>query len=117
MKIFDQNVYRENLRNHIHFIEIMYEKQPQIIVEKLTKMIQDSLQPIAPIKRIQLTGKNISPLSKEAKDSLETRNLAQKISRENPTHENLRDYKHKRNLSNRIIAKERFLRKRNYFTE
>ena len=74
----------------------------------ITQLLQDSLHKIAPVTRIQLTSININPLSLEARKALEIRNIAQKLSKSDTSPENLRDYRSKRNLANRLIAKERF---------
>ena len=49
MKNFDKQKYCENLQNHPDYIEILHERDTDVIVEKLTRMIQDSLRQIAPV--------------------------------------------------------------------
>ena len=112
MKIFDRETYKQNLQNHHNYIEIMYERDPEVTVNKITEMIQKSLEQIAPVTRIQLSSKNINPLSPEAREALDQRDKAQTESKTNPTHDNVRDYKNKRNTANRIITREKILQEK-----
>ena len=59
MKNFDGLKFKENLKNHKNFIEVLYHTEPEEIVSGITEMIQDSLQVIAPVKRIQLNSKKM----------------------------------------------------------
>ena len=115
MKIFDRNVFIENIKNHGNFVEILYERDLDIIVEKFTQMLQDSLEPIAPVTRIQLSSKNVCSLSETAREALANRDTAHQEAKDNPTIENHCNFTYKRNEANIIIAQERFERKKAIF--
>ena len=115
MKNFNNENSKNNILNHELYISTMYENNTDKIAENITKIIQDSAKPEAPIKKIQISSKNKQHLSNEAKESLIERDIAQKIAKDNPTPENIRNYKNLRNFSTNLIAKERYLQKREIF--
>ena len=93
MKNFKQNEFKENLRQHPKYISTLYEGESQIITNNITTMLQDSLNNMAPVVRIQITSKNTTKLTTEAKQSLVDRDSAQKEAKNNPSIENNRRYK------------------------
>ena len=65
---------------------------------------------MAPIKMIQLTNKNQSPLSEEVKLRMIDREMAHQRFIDSNRMEDLREYRNIKNLVNRQIAKDRFKR-------
>ena len=70
MKNFDWEQYRDNLKNHQHYIEILHKKDTELIVHKLTEMVQDNLSQMAPVIREHISNKNANPLSQAARQAL-----------------------------------------------
>ena len=54
-KEFDVNQYRENIVNHQFYIETFYEKEPDIITANIQQIVQESLDPLAKIKKLKIT--------------------------------------------------------------
>ena len=108
---FNQQDFKTNILNHHYYIDVLHEVDPNIITQKILIILQDSLQPMAPIKIIQVTNKNQSPLSQEAKTALAERDIANDIYKQSKLIEDLRHYKHLKNTANRIIATEKYKRK------
>ena len=115
MKNFDRTQYKENLKEHPLFIETLYTKDPDTIAQNITQMIQESLAEMSPVIRIQMSSKNQNPISQTARDAITERDNAHKTAKLTPTIENQRQYRHLRNTANRIIAKERFDRRKAKF--
>ena len=59
-KNFQKSIFQENILNHHDYINNFHEKDPNLIAEGLQKIIQNSLDPIAPVKRILITKKKCS---------------------------------------------------------
>ena len=117
MKNFDRAKFRTNIQNHPKYIELLYDRDTDSIADGITTMIQESIEEMSPVIRIQLSEKNTNPLSATAKDLLEQRDKAQQIAKANPTIENLREYRHLRNQTNRIISKERYENRKQRFQQ
>ena len=117
MKNFNKNDYIDRIINHHKYITTLHERDTDTIANNITQIIQESATPSAPIKRIQLSSLNKVTLSDKAREALTLRDIAQLTAKENPTLENTREYKNLKNTANRIVTKERFLRKKQAFTE
>ena len=115
LKNYKTQTFIENIRNHHLYVELFYEMEPEIIATGVTRIMQESLEEIAPVKRIQITSRNTQTLSMEAREALVARDVANKKARENPNIENIREHKHLRNTANRIITQERYKRKKKIF--
>ena len=115
MKNYNKTTFKENLQNHHMYISTLYEASPHIISENITTMLQDSLEQMAPVTRIQLSNKNKQTLSIEAKQALLDRDTAYRETLESPSIQNTRHYKHLRNTANHLISRERHLRKKEKF--
>ena len=89
MKIFNCNIFKDNLLNHHKYVDILQEKDTEKIAKDLIEMIQDSLEEVAPIKQIQMSNINLNPLSTESKELISQRNAAHKLAKEDPTVENV----------------------------
>ena len=78
MKHFDREVFKENLINHELFIEALFEQDTEKIFQNITKMLQQSMDQMAPVIMVQVSNKNSDPLSQEAREALKKRELAQR---------------------------------------
>ena len=106
MTNLNSEIFKLNLQTHPKYIHIMYDKDPETIANDIIEMVQDSLTDIAPVKRIKLSTKTANPLSIEAQEMLKQRNAAHWLAKQDPTMENIRNYKNLKNSTNRMIAKE-----------
>ena len=70
LKNFSPATYVENIHNHDKYMETMYEIDTDIIAKNITQILQESANPITPVIRVQLSSKNINPLSMEARQAL-----------------------------------------------
>ena len=116
-KDYSIQTFQENIRNHPLYVSTIYEMDTQTITQNLISILQESLAEIAPVKRIQLSSKNTQPLSTTAKEALVERDLAHKESKDDPTPEKVRYYRHLRNSTNSLIHKERIAAKKGKFQE
>ena len=111
-KNFKLNEFKDNIVNHDLYIETHYEGEVDTITENLQKIIQDSIEPMAPIKIVQISQKNLPKLSEKVRTAMAERDVAFYNSKKSKSIEEIRDYKHKKNEVNRLIAKEKFERTR-----
>ena len=95
----------------------MYDVDTNIIATNITQILQESIDTMAPIRRIQLSSKNTEPLSMSARQALVDRDHAHLVAKISPTVDNIRYHKHMRNSANSQITKERYQRKRKMFEE
>ena len=116
-KNFKKTQFRENIINHPYYIEIFYERDPEIITKKLQKIIQQSIDPLAPMKTIQVSHKNSNKLSTQVKEMMIQRDIAYEKSKKTKNIEDIRYYKNLKNGVNQKIAKEKFDRKVAIFQE
>ena len=100
--------YQENIINHPDYIETYHEKDPDRIAEGIQKIIQESLDPLAPVRRIQLNKKSNNKISDESKELLALRDALFEQYRETKSREKYREYKNLKNFTNRKICKEKF---------
>ena len=105
---FSKATYQENIINHPEYINTFYEKDPNRISEGIQKIIQDSLDPLAPVRRIQLTNKNSNKLSEEARELLALRDATYQQYLETKNQDKLREFRNLKNTANKKIYKERF---------
>ena len=76
-KNFNQKKFKEDILNHVDYIECMYEKDTDVITEKIQRVIKESLDPMAPIRIVQLSEKNAVELSAEVKVKITEKEVAQ----------------------------------------
>ena len=107
--------YQNNILNHSEYIQTFHEKDPNRIAEGIKKIIQESLDPLAPIRRIQLSKKNTNRISDEARELLSLRDATYKQYKEMKNQDKYREYKNLKNFTNKKIYRERFENKRNQF--
>ena len=75
-KNYSREVYIENVQNHPLLIDTLYEPSPTTIAQNIQKIVRDSLDPIAPLKMIQVSLKKSKKLSTEARELLAKRDSA-----------------------------------------
>ena len=75
-KNFNRQQYKENILNHPNYIEVLYDGDSDSITQKIQKIVNDSLQDMAPIQTIQISNKNQVRLSEEVRDKMVQRDLA-----------------------------------------
>ena len=97
-----------NILNYPDYIEAMYEQDPEIITGKIQKIIQQSLDPMAPVRTIQIKPQTNKVLSEEAKTCLAERDLAPYEFKISNNQDDLRYYKNLKNKANNLISKEFF---------
>ena len=107
-KNFKIHEYRKNIINHELYIEKLYEGETDKITENLQKIILDSLEPMAPIKILQVSQKNLPKLSKKVRIAMAERDVAFLNLKDSKSVEDICEYKHIKNEVNRLIAKEKF---------
>ena len=112
-KNFKLHEFKKNIVNHELFIETLYEGEVDRITENLQKIIQDSIEPMAPIKIVQISQKNLPKLSEKVRTAMAERDVAFYNSKTSKSIDEIREYKHTKNEVNRLIAKEKFERTRN----
>ena len=115
MKNYNKQTFNENISNHGLYIETMYENQSDKIAENIIQILKESVNPVAPIIRIQMTSRNTEAIGMDAQKALVERDIAQREAKENPTLENKRNHRHLRNRANNLINKERYLRKKEMY--
>ena len=114
-KNFNKTQFQENIINHPDYIINMHERDPDTISEGIQKIIRESLDPLAPIRRIQITNKNSNKLSEEARELLALRDNAHDQFKMTKEQEDLRQYRHYKTAANNLIGRERFQDKRDKF--
>ena len=114
-KNFDQETFRDNIKNHGNYIEALYSRDPEEITEMLQKIIQESIEELAPVKIIQLKENHTEQVSEEVRMRIVERSIAQMKWKETKKPEDLRNYRNVRNDVNRMIAKEKKERKKKKF--
>ena len=57
MKNYDRIQFKENIQNHPLYISTLYEGSTQIIAQNITTILQQSLETMAPVVRVQLSEK------------------------------------------------------------
>ena len=107
-KNFKPQEYRNNIINHELYIETLYEGETDKITENLQKIIQDSIEPLAPIKILQVSHKNLPKLSEKVRIAMAERDVAYLNLKDSKSVDEIREYKHMKNEVNRLIAKEKF---------
>ena len=75
-KNFNVKTYQDNIINHKDYIEVHYEQDPSIITSKIQGIIKDSLETMAPIKRVQVSSKNSNKFSEEIRQAIADRDIA-----------------------------------------
>ena len=110
-KNFNRDQYKINILNHHKYIETMYEMNPNTITENLQTIITESIETMAPVKIVQISSKNKNKLSEKARESLANRDLAFQMFKQTNAMEDLRNYRHVKNTTNRLISEEKFKRK------
>ena len=110
-KNFNKTQYQENIQNHPKFIQVHYEEDPSTITSIIQGIIKDSLEIMAPMKRIQLSDKNQNKLPEEIRSALVDRDLAHELAKQTKDPEEIRNYKNLRNSVNRMISKEKSRKK------
>ena len=108
---FNIQEFKTNILEHHLYIPSNYEPDPETIATNLQKILQDSIDPLAPIKILQVKPKNNKNLSTKAKEALADRDIAYDEYKRSKTQENLRFYRNLKNNANKIISKEKFNRK------
>ena len=111
-KNFNKTNYQDNIINHPNYINLFYENDPNTISNGIQKLIQESLDRLAPIRRIQLTKQNISQISKEAREMLAIRDSKFEEYKITKNMDIFREYKNLKNETNKKIYKERFDKKK-----
>ena len=112
-KDFDRMKYRQDIQEHELYLPSLYEGQPEIIAQNLQTIIANSLDSQAPVKRILIRCKHSISISKEAKELLVMRDEAHKMYKETGDIEQRRLMRHLKNQANKLISKEKFMRKYN----
>ena len=93
------------------YIPNLHEKDPNLISENLTTIIQQCLDIQAPVATIQISKKSSEKLSQEARLKLAERDSAHFNYTQTKNPDDLRHFKNLRNSANHFISKERFSRK------
>ena len=101
-KNFNRTQFKGNLINPPEYIEIFYENDPDTITLKHQKIIQESIDPLAPI---QSSTKNTNKKSQKIKEQLVQRDIVLDTFKATNNIEDLRLYKHLKNKINKDIAK------------
>ena len=107
-KDFSNTTYKQSIIDHPSYIETLYENDPELITKHIIKIIQDSFEPLAPIKVIQLSNKNSTKLSPDIRSVMVERDLAHLAFRDSKDPDDLRNYRNLRNTVNRMISLEKF---------
>ena len=94
---FSIQEYRQNVLDHQKYIEMLYEQDPENLTKGIQTIIQESLNELAPMKLIQISKKNKTPLSNEIKERMIDRELAHLKYKETNKMEDLRNF---RNIKN-----------------
>ena len=95
-KNFKLQEFKDNIVNHELYIETHYEGEVDTITENLQKIIQDSIEPMAPIKIVQISQKNLPKLSEKVRTAMAERDVAFYNSKNSKSIEEIREYKHKK---------------------
>ena len=106
--MFDRQLYQDEIWNHQLYLQTLHEKDPDIIANNITKILQDRFDSQAPVSIIQISKKKSEQLSTEAQDLLAQRDQAYSDFKHSGSLEHHRDFRHLRNLANRPISCERF---------
>ena len=114
-KNFNLLQYKQNIRDHHLYISTLYENDTNIITENVKQIITDSLEEMAPMRMIQMSTKNKTRLSEDIKNKMIERDLAQHISKQTSTPQDIRHYKNLRNQVNQMISREKYCRKSKQF--
>ena len=109
-KNFSSQEFKINIKNHNLFIETNYEGQIDKISENLQTIIQESIEPLAPIKIIQTSQKKLPKLSEKIKIAMAERDTAFEESKITKNQDDIRNYKNQKNEVNRMIAREKYER-------
>ena len=115
LKNYEPQTFKENILNHLLLVETMYEVETNTIANNITEILQQSVNDMAPVVRIQISAKNSKALSPAARQILEERDQAHKQAKIFPSMENTCLYKSLRNTANTVISKEIYLKKKNIF--
>ena len=110
-KNYDRTNYNDNLMNHYLFIETLYEQDPSIVAQNIQQIVQQSMDPLAPMKRTQVPKSTNSNISTEAKLLLAQRDTAYQNFKRTGDSQYLRQYKYLRNQATTQISKDKYLEK------
>ena len=110
-KNFKIGDYQDNIMNHPMFIQVHYEEDPSVITASIQRIIKDSLEPMAPMRRIQVSDKNNNKMSEEVRTEIVIRDIAHEEAKRTNNLEDIRNYKNIRNNVNRLISREKYQKK------
>ena len=96
-KNFDQTKFRDNIKNHADYINALYSREPEEITGMLQRIIQESIEKLAPVKIIQLKERHTEQVSEEVRNKLVERKIAHMKWKESKEVEDLRKYRNVRN--------------------
>ena len=68
-KNFDRQKFAQDIWDHELYIQNLYEKDPQIIADNLTEILQNCLDLQAPVRTIQIPKQAAHPISDLAKET------------------------------------------------
>ena len=112
-KDFNVTEYRESIINHHLYIETIMEHDTNRIAGNLRQIIQESLDPVAPVRLIQLSNRAQTKLTIKTRQLLADREIALKEYKDTGQIQDLRNYKHIKNQVNKEISKESYNNKVN----
>ena len=115
LKNFDREQYKDNIKNHYFYIEALHERDPENITKMLQTIIKESIDPMAPMKVVQISSKNTNNLTENTKLLLAKRDMAFEEFKRSNSIEDLRNYRHIKNQVNKEISTEKFKRKKAMF--
>ena len=75
-KNYNRETYVENVRNHYKFLETLYEPKPETIAKNIQQIIANSIDPIAPVQKVQVSSRMNSKISIKSKELLADRDTA-----------------------------------------
>ena len=108
-KIFNYQQYKINIKNHPHYVEVIYETDPEIITKKIQQIIQDSLQEMSPVVTVQTANKNRTKLSEKVRYMMVARDQAYRKYSQSRNIEDLRELTNLRGLVNKEISREKYV--------
>ena len=107
---FDKSKFANDIIEHPKYLETLHKKDTEVISENIVQIMQESLDIQAPVKMTQVKQK-LEKLSTESREQIAIRDTTHKMAKETGKIEDLRNFRIQRNLTNKIVGKERFERK------
>ena len=114
---YDKFTYQNEIQNHPLYIETFYINDPIEIASNIQSMIRESIDPLAPIVRLQLKEKRGANISDEAKELLFERDTIFQEYKKTGDPDTLRLFKNLRNQASSLISKENFVKKVKKFSD